>query len=100
MQISMKSNDREKKVVYLMIGMYCKKQHHQQEMCEDCRQLASYAFEKIDQCRHNPKKPKCNKCPTHCYQKDKREKIRQVMRYAGPRMPYRYPLIALWHVLR
>ncbi len=26
-----------------------------------------------------------------------REKIREVMRYAGPRMSYRYPLLAFFH---
>ncbi|HNX07538.1 MAG TPA: nitrous oxide-stimulated promoter family protein [Bacteroidales bacterium] len=96
----MKDSEREKKVVYLMIGMYCKKRHRQAEMCEKCRQLTIYAYEKIDQCRYNPKKPKCSKCTTHCYQKNKRDEIRQVMRFAGPRMIYRYPLIALWHLLR
>ncbi|HNZ42664.1 MAG TPA: nitrous oxide-stimulated promoter family protein [Bacteroidales bacterium] len=96
----MTSSEREKKTVYLMIGMYCKKQRHHAEMCEECRQLTLYAYEKIDQCRYNPKKPKCSKCTTHCYQKDKREKIRQVMRYSGPRMILYHPLVALRHMLR
>jgi hypothetical protein len=28
-----------------------------------------------------------------------REKIQAVMRHAGPRMPYRHPLLALYHFL-
>jgi hypothetical protein len=28
-----------------------------------------------------------------------RERIREVMRYAGPRMILRHPILAIWHLL-
>ena len=34
----------------------------------------------------------------HCYQTEMREKIRQVMRFSGPRMLLYHPALALWHV--
>ena len=34
----------------------------------------------------------------HCYQPEMREKIRQVMRFAGSRMLLYHPALALWHV--
>jgi hypothetical protein len=33
----------------------------------------------------------------HCYKPAMREKIKDVMRYSGPRMSYRHPLLALFH---
>ena len=41
----------------------------------------------------------CAKCPIHCYQPEVREKVKAVMRYAGPRMIWRHPILALRHWL-
>ena len=38
------------------------------------------------------------KCPVHCYEAAMRERVRQVMRYAGPRMLLRHPILALLHL--
>jgi hypothetical protein len=35
----------------------------------------------------------------HCYKPAMREKIKDVMRYSGPRMSYRHPLLALFHFI-
>jgi hypothetical protein len=34
----------------------------------------------------------------HCYKKAPRERVQEIMRFAGPRMPYRHPWRALLHV--
>ncbi len=44
-------------------------------------------------------KTKCHKCPVHCYSQDMREKIREVMRFSGPRMMFYHPLEALRYIL-
>ena len=44
-------------------------------------------------------KPTCAKCPIHCYKRVQREQAREIMRYAGPRMTYRHPWLALTHLL-
>ena len=44
-------------------------------------------------------KTTCANCPAHCYKPEMREKIRKVMRYAGPRMIYRHPILALLHII-
>ena len=41
----------------------------------------------------------CAKCPVHCYKADVREEVKAVMRYAGPRMPRRHPILTLFHYL-
>jgi hypothetical protein len=40
----------------------------------------------------------CAKCPVHCYRPELRERIRAVMRYAGPRMLFRHPRLAILHL--
>jgi len=35
--------------------------------------------------------------PVHCYKPARRDEIRQVMRYAGPRMMRAHPVLTLLH---
>ncbi|MCK5227056.1 MAG: nitrous oxide-stimulated promoter family protein, partial [Desulfobulbaceae bacterium] len=41
----------------------------------------------------------CGNCPIHCYKPKMRKKVREVMRYAGPRMIWRHPFLALCHTI-
>ena len=90
--------NREKKTIRRMIGIHCRG-HHKAEghLCAECRQLLEYAMSRIDRCPYGHDKPTCAKCPIHCYKPAMREKIRQVMRYAGPRMLFFHPLLTLLH---
>ncbi len=45
-----------------------------------------------------PEKPVCAKCPVHCYQPRYRQQVREVMRYAGPRMLTQAPAVAMRHL--
>jgi hypothetical protein len=54
----------------------------------------------LETCRYGPLKGSCKQCTVHCYAPAQREKIRAVMRYAGPRMLLYHPLEALRHLLR
>ncbi len=57
------------------------------------------ACERLDRCVYGPEKPTCFTCPIHCYRREMRDAIREVMRYAGPRMLKRHPILAIAHVL-
>lgn len=92
--------EKEKHVIHLMIRLYCRKNHLSDGLCESCRELENYAFTRIEKCPYIPDKPKCSKCQTHCFRNNKREEIRRVMRFSGPRMILYHPLIALRHMLR
>lgn len=84
-----------------MIGIYCRAHHgSDRELCTDCDELFAYAGERIAKCPFGIDKPVCNHCTVHCYQPEMREAVRQVMRYAGPRMPIRHPLLAIRHLIR
>ncbi|HOT99895.1 MAG TPA: nitrous oxide-stimulated promoter family protein [Anaerolineaceae bacterium] len=89
----------EKKTISLMLGLYCRDQHGQKEdLCEECKQLKAYAYERLERCQFMPEKPVCAKCPVHCYKPYYRQQIREVMRYAGPRMLTHAPGAAMRHL--
>lgn len=80
-----------------MVHIYCRHKHRQ-GLCPTCRDLLDYVEVRLDRCHFGETKPTCANCPVHCYQKDRREQIRKVMRYAGPRMVWRHPWLSLCHV--
>ena len=91
---------REKRTIAVMIGLYCRHHHGKGEtLCTSCASLLEYATRRIDSCRFGPHKPVCAKCTIHCYKSDMRLQVRQVMRYAGPRMLYRSPYLAICHII-
>ncbi|NVM19040.1 MAG: nitrous oxide-stimulated promoter family protein [Candidatus Lokiarchaeota archaeon] len=93
--------ERENTTINTMIQMYCKKCHKANEiLCQDCSDLFKYAEERLRNCRFGEEKPTCDACIVHCYKPDMREKIRTVMRYAGPRMIYTHPIMGFRHLLK
>ena len=91
---------REQKTVDLMIRMYCRAHHSTgRELCDACEELSRYARRKNEICPFGALKPICSACTVHCYKPAQREKIHQVMRYAGPRMIWRHPWLAIQHLL-
>ena len=90
----------EKRTVHLMIGVYCRHYHGGKGLCEACQSLVDYCDQRLDHCKFGEDKTTCKKCPVHCYKTDMREKIREVMRYSGPRMLFHYPLEAIRHLMR
>ena len=90
---------REKDTVSKMITLYCHARHGSYgALCTDCAALRDYALDRIDRCMFQPDKPACGRCPVHCYQPEMRARIREVMRYAGPRMLFRHPIAAAHHL--
>ena len=91
---------REKRTLRAMIRIYCRAHHGTAaELCADCRELLDYASGRLDRCFYGAEKPTCADCPVHCYRPAMRAKAQAVMRYAGPRMLTRHPLLALLHWL-
>jgi hypothetical protein len=91
---------RERRTIALMIARYCRDHHGGGgPLCQSCGALDAYAGQRLDKCVFGPEKPTCANCPIHCYKRDMREAIREVMRYAGPRMLLRHPILAIAHVI-
>ena len=91
---------RERRTLEAMTVIYCRDIHGGAAgLCAPCRELVDYANQRLDRCPFGPEKPTCVKCPIHCYGAAHRERVRTVMRYSGPRMLWRHPLLALLHLL-
>ncbi len=94
---------REFLTIAHMLQIYCRDHCGQvpreDGLCECCRGLLVYAEQKLDRCPYGDTKPTCAKCPIHCYKPEPKERVRQVMRYAGPRMLLRHPIEAIRHLL-
>jgi hypothetical protein len=94
---------REGRTIAAMIRLYCRDRGHAPERggapCAACRELLDYALRKLERCPFQEGKTTCVKCPVHCYQMEMRERIRAVMRYAGPRMIWRHPALTVRHLL-
>ena len=92
--------EEEQRIVEQMIKLYCRHKEGHEVLCPDCRALMEYALRRVERCRFGSDKPTCRKCPIHCYRPDMKERIRGVMRWAGPRMLIYHPMAALKHMLR
>ena len=94
---------REKRTIRAMVAIYCRAHHRPNgrtgELCDDCSQLLDHAFGRLDRCFFGAEKPTCANCPIHCYKPSMRAKAQAVMRYSGPRMTYKHPLLAVLHWL-
>ena len=60
--------EREKKIIGVMVDIYCKKKHkHKDGLCEECQELLVYSRQRLDKCKFGEEKTYCQKCPIHCY---------------------------------
>ncbi len=87
--------ENEKQTVERMIRLWCRRREGNAELCAGCRELLDYALERLDRCPYGEGKPACKKCATHCYRSAMRERIREVMRFSGPRLIFYAPGAAL-----
>lgn len=98
----MKRIKREQKTVKAMVEIFCadhKHPGHGRKLCEACSELLGYANERLGKCMFGEGKPTCAQCPVHCYKPEKRSEITEVMRFSGPKMLFRRPLLALAHLV-
>jgi predicted amidophosphoribosyltransferase len=92
---------KELRTLKAMIEIYCHDHHDiRSGLCPECAELLEYARSRLEKCPFKEAKPVCSKCPVHCYRADMREKIRSVMSYAGRRMLFRHPVLAIVHLVR
>ena len=89
----------EYKTIERMLQLYCREKHGA-PLCPECAELLAYAGQRIEKCPFGGDKPTCEKCTVHCYTPDMRERVKEVMRFSGPRMLTRHPVLALRHLIR
>jgi hypothetical protein len=92
--------ERERIIVHAMIRMYCRGVHGSRDtLCPVCSSISDYASGRLKRCVYGHNKPVCKDCPVHCYSAAMRERIRVIMRRAGPRMIFRHPVYAILHLI-
>ncbi|MFQ6371920.1 nitrous oxide-stimulated promoter family protein [Shewanella sp. YIC-542] len=89
----------EFRTITAMVRIHCR-DHHQPDdhCCPDCQTLLEYAQTRLDRCPYGEQKAACKHCPRHCYKAQPKAQIREVMRYSGPRMLLRHPILAIRHL--
>lgn len=109
-----KKRARELRTVSQMIAIYCAGNHTYDEhgdrterteraecgepLCAVCKEIDEYAALRTRKCRRMENKISCELCQNHCYAPEMQERIREVMRYAGPRMIWHHPIAAIRHL--
>ena len=98
----MKRLEKEKKTISIMIKIFCRAHHGtgRKLLCPTCTELLDYAEERLSKCPYGENKGACSKCKIHCYKPDMRKHITEVMRFSGPKMARKHPLLAIDHLLR
>lgn len=124
-----RKREREQEIVSQMIALYCKGNHSARRsaplrerggemqqvregaaprgrgsggrrgLCPECAELEAYARARSERCPFMEEKTFCSNCTVHCYRPEMRERIRTVMRYAGPRMLFHHPAMAIRHMI-
>jgi hypothetical protein len=101
-RVSFDRRAREFETIAAMLRMYCRA-HHQHSMdaalCPACMELHDYAQRRLRGCPFGEAKPTCGNCTVHCYKATMRERVREVMRWAGPRMLWRHPVLVIQHLV-
>lgn len=104
----MKENDTsddalaiEGETIKVMVEIYCRDHHGcQSPPCVTCQELIEYAIARVKQCPVKEKRTTCGRCEIHCYKPAMKKQIREVMRYAGPRMLKAHPLLTAKHIFK
>ena len=94
--------------------VYCRAKHHEDrtaidippqlvarfkagvQLCPACQEFLAYALQKRSKCTLEPK-PSCKHCHIHCYSKEYRAKVREIMAFSGRRLLLRGRIDYLWH---
>ena len=88
------------RTVSAMVHIFCEGVHRSARgsLCEGCRSLLEYSTGRLEKCPFGPEKTTCRECPIHCYRPVERAEMKDVMRFAGPRMLWRRPWLAMRHL--
>lgn len=90
----------EKRTVKAMIQIYCSAHHnYKNSLCPECLTVFEYAESRIDKCKFKSQNLVCSECKVHCFRPDKREKIKEIMKYSGPKMIWKHPVLAVRYLI-
>lgn len=111
METLTKQQKKDIRLIGKFVEVYCSGKHEmverntfmlpaglgQRMVCSECATFMEYAVSKRLKCPLEAEKPSCKHCRIHCYGKEQREKVRQIMAYSGRRLMMRGRLDYVWH---
>jgi len=86
--------------VKIMVELYCRDHHKTATVtCNRCVELTEYVRKRLVDCPFKEQKATCGNCTVHCYKKDMQQRVKEVMRYSGPKMIWKHPVKAIQHLI-
>ncbi len=90
--------DKDRKTLEAIGRIYCSAHHSGTKdpagLCPACRSTVDATLARTQACP-NGHANNCQDCEIHCQRGEARERIREMMAYAAPRMALRHPLMTL-----
>lgn len=94
---------RDCKVLETMSRIFCKAHHSGEKdssgLCPSCRETVEATLARTAVCPFGHE-GNCQDCAIHCQCGEAQERIREIMRYAAPRMALRHPLMTSEYLRR
>jgi Nitrous oxide-stimulated promoter len=83
-----------------LFPIYCGKYHSSEkgELCDSCSAELEYAIHKTKICPEKDQGKTCSDCKVHCFEAEHRERIKEIMRFAGPRLIWSHPLLSVRYI--
>ena len=89
--------EKDRATLEAMGRIFCKAHHAERKdasgLCASCRQTVDATLARTESCPY-AHVGNCEDCDIHCQHGEARDCIREIMRYAAPRMTFRHPLMA------
>lgn len=90
--------EKDRATLEAMGRIFCKAHHPGPKdasgLCVSCRGTVDVSLAHTESCPHGHV-GNCQDCATHCQRGENRERIREIMRFAAPRMAFCHPLMAI-----
>ena len=88
--------EKDRSTLEAMGRIFCKAHHTSPKdasgLCASCRQTVDATLARTESCPYGHV-GNCEDCGIHCQRGEARDRIREIMRYAAPRMTLRHPLM-------
>ena len=92
-----KRQDKDRRTLEAIGRIYCKGNHEGAScdaagLCTSCREAVDATLQRASECPFGHA-GNCEDCKVHCQRGEAQRRIREIMRYAAPRMALRHPLM-------
>lgn len=96
-RLMMNHKDLDILTLKALFPIYCRKYHNSKKtkLCDSCKAELEYAIHKTEICPDKDQGKTCSECKVHCFESEHRERIKEIMRFAGPRLIWSHPLLAI-----